>query len=198
MNKEIEIKIQIDEETFATIKKWLKENATHEGQQHQVDCYLNKPDSPFYFMSPKGRRTALKYLRIRETDKDSSLCFKQAYVNEKNGSLLYFDEYEVVVADSKTAFQIMDALGYTERTVVDKTRDIYCFDGFEVGIDDVKNVGLFVEVELKKAVADVSTGREMIHDFLKLIGVKKFMLQPEGYAQMMWNPELSDGEVVTL
>ena len=54
--------------------------------------------------------------------------------------------------------EIMKTLGYTDNTLVKKTRNTYTFDCFEIVIDQVKNLGLFIEVELKIEVANAQVG----------------------------------------
>ena len=55
---------------------------------------------------------------------------------------MYCDEHEVSVSDAKQTLELMETLGYTERTIVDKIRNVYRFDMFEVVIDNVKDLGL--------------------------------------------------------
>ena len=79
-----------------------------------------------------------------------------------------------------------------------KVRNIYKFDDFEIVIDKVTNLGVFMELELKTKVDNAKVGLNLIYDFLKLVGITKFKLQTRGYVSMLWNPEYDFGKVVSL
>ena len=81
--------------------------------------------------------------------------------------------------------ELMKALGYTEQTLMQKTRNIYKFNHFEMVIDQVENIGTFMEVELKTKVDDVKQGINLIYNFFKLIGLKRIKLQVRGYVSML-------------
>jgi len=189
-NREIEIKIQIDEKTFKIAKTWLEKYAKYEGVLGQTDYYFNKPDAPFFFILPDGSKDSLEYLRVRVTDKKSYLCFKKVYRREDVS--FYCDEYEVVIDDPEKTLSLFKAIGYTDVTVVEKSREIYRFDIFEVAIDTVKDLGVFIEVELKQPVPSVEAGHKLIRQFLKKIGIKSFEQHLQGYVRMLWKRDLSN------
>jgi predicted adenylyl cyclase CyaB len=126
------------------------------------------------------------------------MCLKKFHEDPVEKRPLYCDEYEIEVSDGKKALELMRALGYTEQTLVDKTRDIYTFDCFEIVLDRVKNVGIFMEVELKKEVESARVGVQEIYSFIKSLGIKKFKLQRRGYVSMLWNPDYNFGVEVEL
>jgi predicted adenylyl cyclase CyaB len=85
-------------------------------------------------------------------------------------------------------------LGYTDCIIIDKVRKKYLYNEFEIVIDNVKNLGIFVEVELKEEVGDVKEGHKILKEFLKTIGIRKFKEQFRGYVSMFWNPHIDFGE----
>ncbi|NGX48592.1 MAG: hypothetical protein K940chlam5_00180 [Candidatus Anoxychlamydiales bacterium] len=198
MNKEIEVKIQADKHIICTAIEWLDKNAKYVRDIHHIEYYLNKPATTFFFNAPEGYKDALDYLRVRITKKGDSLCYKKFHMDPIEKTPLYCDEYEINVSDGKKTLELMKALGYIEQTLMEKKRKIYNFDCFEIVIDDVKNLGLFIEVELKASVPNAKTGIKMIYDFLKLIGINKFKLQKRGYISMLWNPKYDFSKKVCL
>jgi len=198
MSKEIEVRIQADKVVVDKAKAWLEKNAKYVGDIHHVEYYLNKPATTFFFNAPQGYKDALDYLRIRLTKKGDSFCLKKFHVDPIEKRTLYCDEYEVDVSDGRKTLELMKALGYTEQTLMEKKRKIYTFDCFEIVIDEVKNLGMFMEVELKNEVANARMGVQIIYDFLKLIGVTNFKLQTRGYVSMLWNPSYDFGTEVSL
>ena len=197
MNKEIEVKIQITEDDLGKLKEWLGENAEFTGSVTQTDYYLNNPKAPFFYASDYRGKDCDDYLRIRKTDKKNYLCLKRIHRGEK-GEPLYCDEYEVVVDDAEKTLQLMKVSGFTDITVLAKQRSTYLYDIFEVAIDTVQDLGVFVEVELKKEVDGHEVGYQLIYAALKEIGVTKFKLQPQGYVHQLWNPTLDLSKEVSL
>ena len=136
---------------------------------------------------PDGKKDALDYLRIRVTDEKNYLCFKKVKSREENK--FYCDEYEVEISDPMVALELFKTIGYTDITVVSKKREFFLFDIFEIAIDDVKDLGVFVEVEIKKRVKSVETGHKKICELLEKIGIKSFERHRQGYVRMIWNRE---------
>lgn len=198
MNKEVEIKIQINQPTKEKVLCWLKKHGLYQGEHHQVDYYLNKPESPFFFMAPQGYKTANDYLRIRFTKKGDFLCFKRLHQDKTTGNPLYCDEYEVLVADGKKTLELLKAVGYTDLTIMDKKRTIYRYDTFEIALDQVEKLGHFMEVELKEEVFCPQKGMEKICKQLKIMGIERYTLQTRGYVSMLWNPNYDFGKMVEL
>ena len=198
MNKEIEVKLQLDDKLLNQTNGWLNKNAKHIKTINHTEYYLNKPETTFFFLAPEGYKDAMDYLRVRFTKDGDSFCFKKFHEDAIEKRPLYCDEYEVSVSDGKTTLELMKALGYTEQTLMEKKRSIYTFDVFEIVIDQVTNLGVFMEVELKTEVPNVKVGLKLIYDFLKSIGITKFKLQTRGYVSMLWNPEYDFGKEVVL
>ena len=78
-------------------------------------------------------------------------------LNYKNWYDHYCDEYEVEVDDSINLKKIFKVLGLEEIVYVDKIRRIYKYkDKYEISLDIVKELGYFVEIEIKKYNKDLS------------------------------------------
>ena len=70
MNKEVELKIQIDNVDLQNVQGWLHQNAKHVDEViKHTEYYLNKPSTSFFFIAPEGYKDALDYLRVRITKK---------------------------------------------------------------------------------------------------------------------------------
>jgi len=204
MSKEIEVRIQIDESLLKNVKAWLDKNAEYQGEIRHKEYYLNNPKTTFFFTArrsvsePEGYKDALDYLRVRFTPEGDSFCFKRFHEDPIEKRPLYCDEHEVKVSDGETVLELMRLLGYTDQTLVQKIRNTYRFDDFEIVLDQVTNAGLFMEVELKVEVANAQIGLKLIYDFLRSMGVTKFKLQTRGYVSMLWNPDYNFGKEVEL
>lgn len=86
----------------------------------------------------------------------------------------------------------MDALNFKPLVVVDKVRKIWKYKNYEIGIDSVKKLGNFVEVEYigdKKVIPDKVTV-EMVN-FLKELGCGKVERNYVGYPfQLLFGDEV--------
>ena len=198
MNKEIEVKIKPDDRVLKIVEAWLKTNAKSGGVVSQVDYYFDNPSNTFFYNSDYRGRETDNYFRLRKTDKFNYICLKKIKRGEK-GKPLYAEEFEVVVDDAGKALDLIKALGYTDVvTIFEKKREIYLYGAFEIAIDRVEELGVFIEIELKEEVEDFKDGYTLIYDFLRSIGVRKFRKQPQGYVHQLWNPGLDLGEEVEL
>ncbi|MCK4517534.1 class IV adenylate cyclase [Candidatus Babeliales bacterium] len=198
MNQEIEVKIQIESDQLKKLQSWLEKHATFVGELRHKEYYLDNPQSTFFFTAREDYKDALRYLRVRFTPQGDSVCYKDFYVDSETGKTTHCDEIESKVADGRAVLQLLAALGYTNKTLVEKKRKTYLFDDFEIVIDEVTNLGIFVEVELKEQVENVKAGTQLIFDFLKSVGITKFKKQERGYVSMLWNPDYDFGEQTEL
>ncbi len=142
-------------------------------------------------------------MRVRTTGPSSgsggdSVCLKIFAVNQEDGTSKNFGEYETKVENGQEMLNILKGIGFTDEVVVDKTRRSFKHKNFEIEIDEVKDLGIFVEVELKEHDDDFDEGIKQIYTFVKSIGITKFKIQNRGYVSMLWNPNYSFAEDVTL
>lgn len=185
--QEIEIKIKIDDDNLNALKSWLNENADFDQEYHQVDYYLENPNDRFTF-EKDGFIDSIEYLRIRISDKGDSTCFKHWYEDPKRpGYHTHCDEFETKVESGEDLLEIYKAIGYTEQTIVDKKREKYFYKDFEIVIDDVKDLGIFVEIEVRSYKDDPKGTHKILREFIKEIGIKEYSMQRRGYVSMLWN-----------
>ena len=89
------------------------------------------------------------YLRIGARGNKSILTYKY-----KRDS--FCDEWEVEIDDASNLDKIFKALGMTSLATVEKVRTCYMYkDKYEIGLDRVKNLGYFIEIEIKKYTKDI-------------------------------------------
>ena len=198
MQKEIEVKIQIKPEFVDILQNWLENNAKFITNLVVTDHYMDNPKSSFYSLSPLGYKETLQFLRLRITDKDHFICYKKRHIDLENRTASV-DECQTKVEDGHKLLELLNCLGYTNQTLVQKKQQFYMIDDtFELVIDDIKNLGEFIEIELKKEVTDVKTGIQMIYDLLKKIGITEFKSFDRGYLCMTLNPDYDFSEDVNL
>ncbi|MBD3328889.1 class IV adenylate cyclase [Candidatus Dojkabacteria bacterium] len=144
---EIELKYIVDDRD--TFEKWLVKNAKKKGDLHQIDEYF-VPENDNWF----EQKYADKYLRIRRTAEQGSITFKLWHQGKEEGKFTHCDEYETGIVDTDQMGMILKSLGLGTLCIVDKKRAKYMFEDYEIVIDEVKDLGLFCEIEFKGEVGE--------------------------------------------
>ncbi len=198
MIKEIEIKIQIDKNQLEQLKAWLSDHAEFKGALSHTEWYLDNPQDTFFFTAPEGYKDALKYLRVRHTERVDSVAYKLWYKDPETGKTTHCDEYETKVENGQVMLALFAQLGFTQQTKIAKQRETYVTRDFEIVIDQIEDLGYFVEIEVLHPKENVKESLQDIHDFLRSIGITCFRKIDRGYVSMAWNPEYDFGTLVEL
>lgn len=169
MGKEVEILFRLPEtETLDSAKNKLGDLPFH-GDVHVVDDYYYDPLRAQLRPDASGRLT--NSFRIRNmAGKDPVMTFKEDHF--QGNIWQYSDEFEVHVGDGETAREILARLGFKPLITVDNTRRIYGELPFEVVLESVVGLGLFLEVEWKGEVGNHVVQKAEITDFIKKLGFK--------------------------
>lgn len=172
---EIEIKIKIDEKTFLNLREKLKPVAEFRKKLRQVDEYF----TPVHrnFVEP---RFPFEWLRIGRRGDKTILNYKHFYPeNVEMGT--HCDEFETVVKDEDQLRKLFAALDFKNMVTVDKEREVYANEEFEIALDKVKELGHFVEIETKKDFGSVEEARKKLFEFAKKLGVDTSSPDKRGY-----------------
>jgi len=86
-------------------------------------------------------------------------------------------EYQVQLDDAQALVTIFRSLGFRESLTIQKTRQIWLLDHCEICLDDVSQLGLFVEVE--------GPSEHVVRSVLVKLGLNPANHVSEGYARMM-------------
>lgn len=165
------IELEILVEVFDNIEKVKKELNKFEfiTTQNIIDTYYYssfneelKPDS-------KGR--LLKCLRIRKKGNENFLTYKDDKYN--NDIWLYSDEYECRVDNLSNLKNIFKNLGYTEFIILNSKKTFYKKQNYEIVLEQVENLGVFLEVELKKQITseEIEFEKSNIKAFIKSLNI---------------------------
>jgi adenylate cyclase class 2 len=183
---DIEIEIQVKIERTKPLLIFLRENGRFQGQKRQIDEYFSPPHRDFLAIRPTK-----EWLRLRSAERKCSINYKNWHYDDK-GKSHYCDEYESGIEDIRKFKKILGALNFKSVVAVDKVRKIWTYKDYEIGIDSVRNLGDFIEIEYigkKKVDADKTTA-EMI-SFLKKIGCGKIERNYVGYPfQLLFKDEV--------
>ena len=150
---EIEIKVKLDKFNFNSLQEWLKVNAQYLGKTIQEDYYFDNPDNSWFKIHEEGYKYALKYLRVRITDQGNSMCYKDWETSDCKGkSGFYCKDLEIPISDTKKHILLLESIGFTDKTKIKKHRKSYLYEDFIIDIDTVKDIGTFIEFEVRNKI----------------------------------------------
>jgi len=162
--KEIEILVKVNEDKDV-IDKILKKYKFI-GIKKTIDMYYYHENN--INLNPKSTMPK-EWFRIRDKNKEYSICYKKDVFQGKKW--LYSDEYETKVNDLNNTKKIIEKLGFKELIRVDVIKHIYEDKNYEIVLEEVKNLGLFLEIESKKS-GNVKKTKKNILELIKSFNIK--------------------------
>lgn len=154
-----------------------------EKKAHQKDTYYVPKHKNFLEQKP-----LLEWLRVRETENGCSFCYKKWHKSEGAVSC---DEFETKVDDVESLKSILENLDFKEIIVVEKDRRLYNYKNVEIALDEIKDLGFFIELESKGDFESVDQAKEYLHKILEELKIKvgeqdfkgypKRVLEKQGY-----------------
>lgn len=176
--KEIEIKLQIDEEKYYRLTEILKEIGKLSEEKHQIDIYYSPENESFY-------NAGDRCLRIRTEGIKSIISYKQIY--DENTSKQFIEEFETSIENSNMMDRILRALKFRSEIIIDKYRIEYLIDArFKVALDKVKNLGCFIEIENINEFETLENRNQALIEFAKELSLDISQRNIEGYSNMMF------------
>lgn len=177
---EIEIKFCLTKTFAARLEKKLNKVTKFLGSSHQVDRYFNAPHRDF--LEPEH---PVEYLRLRESNGSGSINYKYWYKDGDRTST-HCDEYESNISNISSLKKILKRLDFKEYLTVDKTRKSYDLNGdIEIDLDEVKDLGWFVEIETSRDFGSVEKARKEIMKVAKGLNIDITKTDKYGYVFLL-------------
>jgi adenylate cyclase, class 2 len=174
---EIEIKATFEDKD--KVKAQLKKlGAQEEKQKHQVDEYYNHPQ--------RDTRKTSEYIRLRYKPGENKGVFAY-HVNIADGVT---KEYETAVDNLEVFKQILQGLNFPLLGVVDKKRETFKLDEFSITLDDVKDIGNFIEIEVDGEESEIAEKKEVLAEMLEKIGISHNKIRND-----IWLCDIATGKV---
>ena len=165
--KEIEILVEVYDDINKT-KEALK-GFKYVGLKHTIDEYYYDPKREE--LKPDKNNQLSHCLRLRRKNDDYSITYKDDVF--KNGKWLYSNEYETQVESIDILKEIFKRLGLKKFIEIDNKKEIYNTEKYEIAIEEVKDLGLFIEVEYCTSDdVDVENEKKEIQDFINSLNLK--------------------------
>ena len=139
--KEIEILVEVYD-NIDNIKKKFS-NFEYIGLKRTVDEYYYDPKREE--LKPDKDNQLNHCLRLRTKNDEYSITYKDDVFD--NGKWLYSNEYETRIENIKMLKEIFSKLGLKKFIEIDNQKETYRYNDYEIVIENVKDLGLFMEVE---------------------------------------------------
>lgn len=157
-NIEVELKFIVDDEKF--LLDWLKLNAKLIYKDRQIDKYFTPIHRDFLSIEQP-----IEFLRVRNSQGKWSITYK--YFHSNNEQYSYCDEFESELSDGENLLKIFKMLDLKHLVTVNKIRSSYAYKGFEIELDNVKDIGLICEIEIKEKFNSPDQALQKIKDLAK-------------------------------
>lgn len=171
---EIEVKARVDDARKME-RAIISMGATPIGIQDQADTYYNAPHRNF--------ETTDEALRIRVEDGEAVLTYKGPKMDTVSKTR---QEFQTVIKDTETMGNILSSLGFFLVATVTKRRKNYRLGDFFISLDEVRNLGSFIEIEIP--VKNSRNYEEKVESILKIIeklGINRTATIRESYLEMI-------------
>ena len=161
-NKEIEVKFPLKNQQ--AVAAFLNQHAQQiASDKSQKDTYFTPPHKDFLAVD-----YPYEWLRLRKTEKDTILNYKHFYP-ENVKTIDYCDEFETLV-DHTVIHNIFNQLQFKELVTVEKTRSTWMFKDVEIAIDEVNELGSFIELEITTHFDDLKEAKNYLYALVQEIG----------------------------
>jgi adenylate cyclase class 2 len=130
------------------------------------------------------------FLRIRIQNGEKVILTAKSPKAKSGDASLVKREHEVVVSSADEARNILSMLGLQEAVRVVKKRQTANYDGYEICMDDVENLGSFIELEKMAEEKDASQIQKQMIEFLLTLGILPEDQVKKGYDILMLESKL--------
>ena len=164
--KEIEVEVAFDNSKEEVIRILSKYEYIDEKEIY--DTYYYDPQRPN--LKPEEDLRLNETFRVRKTDSSSYITYKKQHFKGK--LWIYSDEYEISIGDADTIKKVISLLGLKPLIEVHNKRKIYKHKNFEIELEEIDGLGLFIEVEKMSRSDDEMREIEKIREFIRGLGLK--------------------------
>jgi adenylate cyclase class 2 len=134
---EVELKVKVP--SLESVRKLLLEKGAEcSGRIHEHDIYYNAPHRDFGITD--------EAVRVRYTNDHAVVTYKGAKI--KKFGLKAREELNTAVESGEVFETMLDRLGFTKTTEVNKWRENFRYSDAAICLDEVDELGTFVEIEI--------------------------------------------------
>ncbi len=179
-NIEIEAKYKINSEIYDDMLKYLTSKNYVEKQEKQHDIYFSPINFPFF-----GGTIDNECLRIRVLNDKNILSYKK-FVAKTEDKSSYCIEHEIEVEDIEGLKRILEDLRIEETITIKKLRRSFNIENLlELSLDDVVDLGKFVELEIKNE-EELEKSLQIMKEITSKFSLTEEMRDYDGYSYLLY------------
>ncbi len=175
---EIELRAKISNEKLLDEKlKQLPGILEKKSGERQVDLYFKH----------EGEENEKMVIRIRKNyeNNEATLTLKSKSRHDD----IAWQDFDTPIVDPDRLEELLLNSGYIYFCLIDKIRQSFSYKEFEINIDNIRDLGLFIEIEKNGTENEVEVIRKQIMDLLALLGVAENAIINQGYVQLAVSQE---------
>ena len=175
MKESIEVEVKIPIENRKSVEEALNRiGAQKMNSETQVDTYFDHPARAFQ-KTDEALRLRNRHPEVEGDEKDNTtttpyeLTYKGPKLESRSKSRV---ELSVHISNIDSAQLILESLGFKHVATISKRRVFYTIDSITVSVDDVEDVGLFLELErIVASRDDMNPALDMIFNLVERLGL---------------------------
>ncbi len=173
-NQEIEKRALLSVEQLNRFKQNLKGMGAKQIAESRIHDVYFCPKAVKSFAETEMNEVGSYSIRLREEEKGkSSEKTMNTKVITSKGDHNSWAEHEITIDSIETAGKILDTMGFKPFCDIDKKRKTFKVGRMNILLEDIRDFGLGVEVEILSSKADSDKAKKEIDDFFKFAGVRK-------------------------
>lgn len=170
----IEIEVKVKANLRAVEKRLTEEGANLVSEERHIDTYYNAPHRNFSETD--------EALRLRSTGRENMLTYKGPRFGTASKSRR---EITLSVALEPTE-ELLSSLGFSQFGQVAKSRRNYELGGLSVSLDDVENLGTFIEIEALAEGKDFQFHEKRVMELLERLGFSQGEIIRDSYLELIY------------
>jgi len=173
---EVEAKIKISNPK--ELRERISKITTYRKKEVKIDHY--------YTLDKNKYKYPTKSIRVRKINNYYKINFKQKLSYVKG--VYAKDEREFEVTDIKNFLNLIKDFGFRLWLIKEKYSESYEIKkNFHIELNNVKNLGWFVEIEYLTDKKNIEKARKKIQEIIKRLSLEKEEIIKEGYTKLLWN-----------
>lgn len=165
--REIEVLVELKTDLQTALSKMTK--FENKGKKQVIDTYFYDPKRENLKLNADNK--LMECCRVREKNNVYTITYKKDHYKE--GIWQYSDEFETAVSDEIEMRRILECLGLQELVTINNIKYTYETPDYEIVIEDVKDLGSFLEVECinDDGKQSVEAVKKQIYAFIAGLGL---------------------------
>jgi len=175
MKESIEVEVKIPIENRTSVEEALHRiGAQRLNSETQVDVYFDHPARAFH-ETDEALRLRSRHPDVEGDEPDNTIpspyemTYKGPKLESRSKSRV---ELSVQISNIDSARSILESLGFKHVATISKRRVFYTVDSITISVDDVEDVGLFLELErVVTSRGDMNPALDMIFNLIERLGL---------------------------